>query len=275
MVLGMMLRPSIMATAPVIDRIGDTREEWEILDEIAHRMGRGGAYFLGIQRRLAKLGFRPKPRTILDLMLRTSKAGDLFGLRRDGISFAKLLSRHPHGKVLKHELPTGVFARTKLRTADGRIQAAAPEIVAELAAMQDSVALDGYPLRAHGVRELRSHNSWMHNSERLMPDSRHYAALMNPADAAALGITDGSEIVVSSPTARIQVPVKLTGDEAPGNIGLPHGWGHSGDWQRANRAGGANSNLLVSNEDKGIEKLAAMSVLNGIPVRVEPAEAIV
>src|SRR5581483_9218954 len=37
--LGMMLRPSIMATAPVIDRIGDTREEWEILDDIAHRMG--------------------------------------------------------------------------------------------------------------------------------------------------------------------------------------------------------------------------------------------
>ena len=269
--LSMMLRPMVMATAPVIDRIGDTKEEWQILDEIAWRMGRGGAYFLPIQRRLAKLGFRPRPRTLVDVLLRTSKAGDLFGLRRDGISFSKLLSRHPHGKQLKETLPTGVLSRTKLRTADGRIQAAAPEVLEELAVLEQAGPVDGYPLRAHGVRELRSHTSWMHNSERLMPDGRRYAALMNPADAAALGVADGGEIIVASPTGRIQVPVKLTDDESPGNIALPHGWGHRGDWQRANRAGGANSNLLVSTEDKGIEKLAAMSVLNGIPVRVEPA----
>jgi formate dehydrogenase len=266
---GMMLRPTMMATSAVIDRIGDTREDWEILDEIARRMGRGGAYFLGVQRWLAKRGFRPKPRTLVDIMLRTSRAGDLFGLRRDGISFKKLLDHHPHGKLLKKELPTGVLPKTKLRTADGRIQAAAPPVLDELAAMERAGTPDGYPLRAHGVRELRSHNSWMHNSERLMPDTRRYAALMNPDDAAALGITDGSEIIVTSPTACIQVPVKVTADESPGNIGLPHGWGHDGGWQRANRAGGANSNLLVSTEDKGIEKLAAMSVLNGIPVRVE------
>jgi anaerobic selenocysteine-containing dehydrogenase len=269
--MGMMLRPTVMATEAVIDRIGDTKEEWEILDDLAHRMGRGGAYFLSIQRRLAKLGFRPKPRTLVDLMLRTSRAGDFFGLRRGGISWSKLLSRHPHGRQLKAELPTGVFTAKLLRTPDARIQAAADPFLDELAAMDRAAPFDGYPLRAHGMRELRSHNTWLHNSERLMPDSRRYAALMNPADAEAAGIADGSDIVVTSPEGRIRVPVKLTTDESPGNIALPHGWGHDGGWQRANRAGGANSNLLVSTEDKGIERLAAMSVLNGIPVRVEPA----
>jgi formate dehydrogenase len=144
-------------------------------------------------------------------------------------------------------------------------------VLEELAAMGETPPVDGYPLLAHGLRELRSHNSWLHNSERLMPDSRRYAALMNPGDAETAGVVDGGEVIITSPSGTIRVPVKVTADQAPGNVALPHGWGHDGGWQRANRAAGANSNLLVSTEDKGIERLAAMSVLNGIPVRVEPA----
>lgn len=269
--LGFMIRPTLLATGAVVDRIGDTREEWAILDDLARRMGLGGCYSLKIQRQLAKIGVRPSPRFLVDTLIRLSSAGDLFGLRRSGISFKKLITRYPHGKVIAETIPSGVITKKKLKTKDRRIQLAPPEILEELVALADSAPPDGYPLRGHGLREVRSHNSWMHNSQRLMPENRRYAALMNPTDAAGLGVFDGGEIVVTSPTGSIRVAVRLSDDITPGNVALPHGWGHAGGWQRANRAGGVNSNLLVSAESKGIERLAGMSVLNGIPIRVEPA----
>lgn len=57
----------------------------------------------------------------------------------------------------------------------------------------------------------------------------------------------------------------------PRTVALPHGWGHRGGWSRANSAGGCSSNLLASADVADLERLAAMSVLNGIPVRIRPA----
>ena len=268
--LGMMLRPTAQATDAVIDRIGETREEWEILDDLARRMGLGGAYTLKVQRSLAKLGVRPSPRTLVDAALRLSRSGDLFGLRRSGISWRKLVARHPHGKALRADLPTGVIA-DQLRTPDKKINAAPAPILAELTRLDREQADPAFPLRAHGMREVRSHNTWMHNAPRLMPPTRSYAALMNPADAATRTIADGERVVISSRRGTIEVSVSLNDDVAPGNVALPHGWGHDGGWGRANGAGGANSNLLVSTETEDIEPLAAMSVLNGIPVEIRRA----
>ena len=137
-----------------------------------------------------------------------------------------------------------------------------------LAVDSDAPDADGpYPLRAHGLREARSHNSWLHNAARLMPPSRTCVAHVNPADGRAAGLVDGEAARITSDSGSITVNVRFTDDVSPGNVAIPHGWGHAGGWQRANAAGGANSNLLVSSE---VERLAAMSVLNGIPVRLEP-----
>src|SRR3546814_6144581 len=61
----------------------------------------------------------------------------------------------------------------------------------------------------------------------------------------------------------------VTEDVSSGTIAVPHGWGHNGGWQRANTAGGANSNDLASPLLADLERLASMSILNGIPVRLE------
>jgi formate dehydrogenase len=119
------------------------------------------------------------------------------------------------------------------------------------------------------MRELRSMNTWMHNAARLMPASRTYAALVNPRDIEPLGLTDGDEVTVVSTAGEITVSIRITDDVHPGNIALPHGWGHCGGWERANAAGGANVNLLVSTDIDDVERLAAMSILNGIPVRLK------
>jgi formate dehydrogenase len=56
-----------------------------------------------------------------------------------------------------------------------------------------------------------------------------------------------------------------------GTVALPHGWGHRGGWQLANRHGGTNVNLLSGSAPDDLERLAGMAHLNGIPVRATPA----
>jgi formate dehydrogenase len=107
-----------------------------------------------------------------------------------------------------------------------------------------------------------------------MPDSRRQEARLHPSDAARLGVQSGDEVSVTSRSGRISVRVKVSDEIAEGCIAVPHGWGHAAGWRRANAAGGANSNLLASRRPGDLEPLAAMSVLNGIPVRVEASRPI-
>lgn len=266
--LGNMLRPSVFATDAVIERRGEVRHEWEVLNELARRMGLGGAYAFRAQRILARLGWRPMPRQIVDLVLRTSPAGDWFGLRRNGVSIKKLLRRHPDGLQLNDELPVGVIGK-KLRTKGRKIDLAPQVILAELVRL-DGQATDraGDELLLIGMRETHSHNSWMHNSERLSPHGRSLTLRIHPDDAASRGLADGEWATVQSSRAKVEVKVAVSEEMFPGNVALPHGWGHDGGWQHANSLGGANFNALVDPEDGGVEALSGMSVLNGIAVRV-------
>ena len=159
-----------------------------------------------------------------------------------------------------------------MQTKDKRIQLAPSEFLGEVDRLLAHAANDTnecYPLRAIGLRETRSHNSWMHNSRRLNPNTRRPTALVNPADATAAGVTaDGEEIDISSQSGTITMPVTITEDMRQGTVAIPHGWGHAGGWQRANRSGGACSNDLVSTDGADIERLAGMSILCGIPIQI-------
>ena len=104
------------------------------------------------------------------------------------------------------------------------------------------------PLRLIGMRELRSHNSWMHNVEKLMRARDGQPLRMNPADAAARNHRATETSLASAPASGevAGVPVLVTEDMTPGVVALPHGWGHRGGWRRANAAGGVNVNALAS-----------------------------
>lgn len=264
--MSLMLRPTLFATKAVIPPQGASRPDWEVLDEIARRMGLGGAYSFSILRRLAKIGLRLKPRTMVDIALRTSSKGDLFGLRRKGISFKKLQAA-PNGIRLREDLPTGVIA-DKLRTADKLIDLAPTVIIEEIQRLKDHVSSE-LPFRMIGMREIRSHNTWMHNSPRLTPEGRSMGVHMHPDDAASCGVVEGDLVRLASPGQEIVVPVVLSEDMFRGNVALPHGWGHDAGWKRANSLGGRCSNELAGPYEGDMEPLAGMSVLNGIPVSIE------
>lgn len=264
------VRPSLQVTEAVADAPGECRQEWEILDEIARRMGLGSADTYWIQRQLARIGLRMTPRLMADLILRTGKGGDLFGLRRSGWSWRKLRERAPHGVVLHEEMPLTPLKKM-IRTPGRRIPMTDPRIMSELDRLESEVDDPRFPLRLIGLREMRSHNSWMHNSERLMPASRRLTLRMNPIDGKEPGLEDGDLARITSKTGSIEVPVTFTDELIEGTVALPHGWGHNGSWQRANAAGGVTSNFLASSDPDDLERLAGMSVLNGVPVSVERA----
>ena len=264
----MMLRPSAYASKPIIEKRGEVREDWQILDDICRHMGLPGAYPKPL-RLLARLGLKLKPRHVLDLLIRMSPDGDKFGLRRKGLSLKKLLNDHPNGVGLRSELPTGVL-RDKLATKDKRVDLAAPQIQAEFERLLNDRFFQQaeFPLRLAGMRQKSAHNSWLHNVPKLAKDHQYHTVRISPEDAQRRGIHSGDEVVIRSAYGEVSIAANVTDIMKPGNIALPHGWGHRGSWRLANSSGGVNVNIIASDDPADAEKLSGMSTLNGIPVEV-------
>jgi formate dehydrogenase len=258
------ITPFVQWTEPVVKPVGDARQEWQIIDEISRRIGVTPSSVALL--RLLKI--RLSPELTIDLALRLGPDGDLFGLRRGGLSLKKL-RRRPHGIVLRDRQPVGVLEK-KVFHADKRVRLDPDEIIADAAALEADDPPDGaFPLRLIGLRELRSHNSWMHNVPKLMQGNRVHAVRVHPEDARSHRIADGDRCRVSSPHGRIELIARVTDEMTPGTVAVPHGWGHRGGWRQAAAAGGANVNLLASSAPADLEPLAGMALLNGIPVRLE------
>jgi anaerobic selenocysteine-containing dehydrogenase len=261
------LTPHLEWTDAVIPPRGESRQEWEAIDAIAREIGVVPASDPTV-RALGKLGLRMKPERMIDVALRLGSEGDLFGLRRGGLSVKKL-RKMPAGVVLADSQPTGVL-RKRVRHGDKRVHLDAPEILEESRRLGERHTEDPrFPLMMIGLRELRSHNSWMHNSPKLMSGKRDHVARVHPDDAAAAGVADGDTIRISTATNSIELPARLTDEIIAGAIAVPHGWGHSGGWRVANRSAGANVNLLASSRVEDIERLAGMALLDGIPARID------
>jgi len=267
--LGLFSTPFIQVTKAVLPPAGQARQEWRVIEDLSRRIGVAPYSAAGL-RALARLGVRLTPRQLIDLVLRLGPAGDLFGLRRRGLNLRKVAAQ-PHGIVLDNELATGVLER-KVRHAGGQVRLDDAEAMTEVGRLASSNGADPrFPLRLIGMRELRSHNSWMHNAPLLMRGGRTHALRMHPDDADEAAVADGDVVRITSEAGAVEVPVAVTDEMTRGTVALPHGWGHKGGWKLANEAGGANVNLLAGSRADSLERLAGMAHLNGIPVRVDPA----
>ena len=265
--LSLFTKPFINMTEAVVEPAGEARQEWEVIEDIAARIGIVPSSVLAA-RWLGRAGLKLSPRRLVDLLLRVGPEGDRFGLRRGGLSM-KRLAQSPHGIVLAEHLEPGVLDG-KIRHEDGRVHLCPGEIAAEVERIDrsDREQDERFPLRMIGLRELRSHNSWMHNSAKLMAGDRVHRARLNPADAAAASIADGDRVRIASAHGEIEIEARVTDEVMAGTVAVPHGWGHDAGWETANAAGGANVNLLTSSAPDDLERLAGMAHLNGVPVRV-------
>ncbi|MFG1930125.1 molybdopterin-dependent oxidoreductase [Mycobacterium sp. NPDC048908] len=267
--------PFRQATEAVVAPVGQARTEWQVIDDLTQRMWRrtpGLVAMAAARKVLALFGVQLAPRLLVDIVIRLGEGGDLFGLRRGGLTFTRLAAEYPHGKVLARNLRDGMLRRVVVYRGS-RVRLQHDAIATEVAALSSRRVPDGYPMRLIGMRETRSENSWMHNSPLLMRGERTQAARMHVDDAVAADIADGDRVRIASPHGEIELPVVVTKDIVAGVVAVPHGWGHkgTGGWQLANGAGGANVNQLMSSAPEDLEKLAGMARLTGVPVRVDRA----
>ena len=264
----------VQATEAVLKPYGQARAEWEVYADIATRMGLS-LFATGPLERLNPLlafldrkGLTMTPRRLMETLLRLGPYGDRFGLRRGGLNLKKL-REHPHGLVLAEHAPTGVLGKV-VRHDGGKVRLDPPQIAAEVARLGTRPGADpDFPLLAIGLREVRSQNTWMHNSPTLMKGDRRHRTRINPHDAAVAGVVDGGRVRITSRQGRIETDVVVTDEVGSGTIAVPHGWGHRGGWRLANSIPGANVNELTSSRPEDLERLAGMSVLNGVPVHIE------
>jgi anaerobic selenocysteine-containing dehydrogenase len=224
------------------------------------RTGRYGQENRGSLRLLARLpGFAT--------MRRQLEAPDR---RPEGLSLARLRAS-PHGIDLG---PLEPCLSRRLATPDRRIRLAPPPYLADLARAAQTLAEPMPDLMLIGRRHVRSNNSWLHNSPRLVKGKPRCTLMIHPDDAARRGIVEGAMVTLRSRVGSVEVAAEVTLDVMPGVVCLPHGWGHDRPGTRlgvAVRSPGVSINDVI--DDQRIDALSGTAVLNGTPVDVHPAEA--
>ena len=210
---------------------------------------------------------RRGPDRILDFLLRTGPFGDGFGAVPDGLTLDKLIAA-PHGidfGALEPRLPN------VLRTQSGKIELATQQLIDDLKRLEvfSQEKIDEAQLTLVGRRDLRSHNSWLHNVEVLVKGKDRCTLQIHPNDASRLGVAQGSAVRIASRVGSVDAPVEITELIREGVVSLPHGWGHSMPGTKtkvASSRAGVNSNILT--DEQQLDPLSGTSVLNGIPVSV-------
>ncbi|HEY4242985.1 MAG TPA: molybdopterin-dependent oxidoreductase [Kofleriaceae bacterium] len=238
---------------PVFPRRADGRQDWEICVALWTRLGALGAVRPAgalVEKLIGKLG----PEGLLDLGLRA-------GPHR--LSLAKLRAA-PHGLDLGALVPR---LPARLGTPDQTVHLAPREYLDDLARLARQAAPTGLVLI--GRRQLRSNNSWMHNSERLVKGPPRCTLLIHPDDAMARGLANGAAATVKTARGAIEVPVEISDEMMPGVVSVPHGWGHARAGTRLRVAAitpGASVNDIL--DPAIIDELSGTSVLTGQPVEV-------
>jgi anaerobic selenocysteine-containing dehydrogenase len=122
-----------------------------------------------------------------------------------------------------------------------------------------------------GRRQLRSNNSWLHNSKRLMGGKNRCTLLMHPDDASQRNMDDGDTVVVQSRVGSLEIPLEKTEAMMPGVVSIPHGFGHGkkgSNLDVANKNAGVSINDLTDEEH--FDSLTGNAGFSGVPVEVKP-----
>lgn len=182
-----------------------------------------------------------------------------------GVDFEQL-KNSPHGidlGPLRTQLPG------RLLTDDQYIDLL-PEIYINQIKQIKSAEDNGKDLLLIGRRHLRSNNSWLHNSLRMVKGRERCTLLIHPEDAKDKGITEGQLVSVSSEVGTVKIKAELSDEMMQGSISIPHGWGHNRKGIKmaiASEHAGISMNDLIDNEI--IDELTGVSVISGVAVQVE------
>jgi anaerobic selenocysteine-containing dehydrogenase len=290
---GFAVRNVAKYSPPLFEPPAGALHDNEILAELTLRLGTKPGLERSTARARGTVARRLGPDGLLDWMLRTGAYGQEnrgalrllarlpgFGAirrqleapdrRPQGLGLRRLRSS-PHGVDLG-PLEPGLVRR--LATHDRRIRLAPDACLQDLERAARALEAPAPELVLIGRRHVRSNNSWLHNSQRLVKGKPRCTLMISPADAGRRGIVDGARVRLSSRVGEVEVAAEVTDDMMPGVVCLPHGWGHDRPGVRlavASRSPGVSINDVI--DDQRIDALTGTAVLNGTPVEVEAVRA--
>jgi anaerobic selenocysteine-containing dehydrogenase len=262
------IRNTVKYSLPVFDKPPNARHDWEIFDQLIENIEK-----IDPMRRpsLAKrlLSRWLTPRRSIALGIRLGPRGAGWNPFADKLTLGRIL-RHPHGIDLG---PLAPCLPARLQTRNARIDLLPKALVADLERLEQADTVSaGSMLRLIGRRDLRTNNSWMHNSRRMVKGPARCTLLIHPDDAAARALGPGELATVHSRVGEVSLPIEISTDMMPGVVSIPHGWGHH---RPGIRLGVAQSHAGVSANDLTdetfLDALCGNAALNGVPVTVSKA----
>ncbi len=239
----------------------DELDDFEIFVKLGARILPGLSAAGPLQRPVSALLRELGPQAVVDLALRAGP----YGTFRGGLSLSEL-RKHPHGLdlgPLRSRLPD------LLRTPDRKVQLAPKALVAEVPAVRALLAPRGEALTMVGRRHLRSNNSWLHNSARLVKGRDRCTLLVNPADARARGLVDGALVAVKTARGEVRLRAEVSDEMMLGVVSMPHGFGHHRTGTRLSVAeahAGVSANDLT--DDALLDRLSGNAAFSGVTVEV-------
>jgi anaerobic selenocysteine-containing dehydrogenase len=243
---------TVKYSEPSVDKAEGAKYDWEIFSELK----------VAYEKEVARINDANAPQqptydleTTLSYMLASSPYRlDELKAQAHGIDLGPLQAN---------------IAGNKLRTADAKINLF-PAIYQEPLASLQPPTTNPDQLSLIGRRDLRSMNSWLHNSLRMVKGKEVCTAQIHPEDAKKRAIEQGQVITVSTQIGQIRIKAEISDEVGIGTICIPHGWGHNRKGTRLRVAAehqGVSYNDLA--DEKRTDKIAGTAAVNGFPVYVK------
>jgi anaerobic selenocysteine-containing dehydrogenase len=227
----------IIYTTPVIEPLGESRSDFDIIFALADKLGL--AYQVQAAAGGALGGYLPNGAP--DFGEAAEAAFDWI-LEPSGMQIAELKT-HPAGMPVPDPSPVGYrkYERSGFRTPSGKMEFSS----SILEKHSDYPGIDGLPLYAEPPYSPVSSPErakdypfvlctgarlpmFIHSRLFRLPWARSLrpeaAADLNPADAGGLGIAQGDEIELATPTGSIRVRANLSQMIRPGDVHMYHGY---------------------------------------------------
>ena len=246
--------------------------DWQIVKELVKRLENDSPNKRSMPHKFLS------PRQLLNLGLMIGPYGKLSHPKRwfSGLSLSKLIKS-------KHGISYGCLrpmVPSVLNTVDKKINIADDVFLKGIkdldATKQESLGSNEFFYI--GRRHLRNNNSWMNNVEKLTEGKNRCTVMIHTDDAQRLGIAKNEEVVVSSETGEITLPVETTNDIMLGVISIPHGFGHKKKGVKLRfaasdeRAGVSINDITDHNR---IDKVTGNAAFSGTKVRITKPKILV
>ncbi len=158
----------------------------------------------------------------------------------------------------------------RLQTPDKKIHCAPEECLTDLERFKHELVTTNIPdLTLIGRRHVRSNNSWLHNSHRLLKGPDRCTLMIHPDDAVKYDVETGDMVRVQNHVGSVEIIAEVTTDVMRGVVSIPHGYGHAREGTKLSVAGekpGVSINDLTDPATK--DPLSGNAVLNGVEVRI-------